>query len=95
MRLIHAGSFTFALVLACVLAGLAPASHVTTQANGSDTSKGLAIFRFDTFGDEQLWTNVLRMHEVIATVVPATALARRSQGRCRGAADARSTRSRR
>jgi hypothetical protein len=74
MRLIHAGSFTFALVLACVLAGLAPASHVTTQANGSDASKGRAIFRFDTFGDEQLWTNVLRMHEVIATVSPETAL---------------------
>ena len=74
MRLIHASSFTFALVLACVLAGFAPASHVTTQANGSDASKGRAIFRFDTFGDEQLWTTVLRMHEVIATVDPKTAL---------------------
>ena len=36
---------------------------------------GQAIFRFDTFGDEQLWTDVLRMHEVIPTVDPATALA--------------------
>ena len=36
---------------------------------------GQAIFRYDTFGDEQLWTDVLRMHEVIATVPPATALA--------------------
>jgi mono/diheme cytochrome c family protein len=36
---------------------------------------GQAIFRFDTFGDEQLWTNVLHMHEAIATVAPATALA--------------------
>ena len=36
---------------------------------------GQAIFRYDTFGDEQLWTDVLRMHEVIATVDPATALA--------------------
>jgi len=36
---------------------------------------GQAIFRFDTFGDEQLWTGVLRMHDVIATVDPATALA--------------------
>jgi hypothetical protein len=36
---------------------------------------GKAIFRHDTFGDEQLWTNVLRMHEVVATVPPATALA--------------------
>ena len=74
MRLIHVGSFTYALVLACVLAGLAPASHVTTQANGSDASKGRAIFRGDTFGNEQFWTTVLRMHEVLPTVDPATAL---------------------
>jgi hypothetical protein len=74
MRLIHARSFTFALVLACVLAGIAPASQLTTQANGSDESKGRDIFRFDTFGDEQLWTTVLRMHDVIATVSPETAL---------------------
>ena len=39
-----------------------------------DQSSGQAIFRFDTFGDEQLWTDVLRMHEVIATVSPRTAL---------------------
>ena len=37
--------------------------------------KGQAIFRYDTFGDEQLWTDVLRMHEVVATVSPAAALA--------------------
>jgi hypothetical protein len=37
---------------------------------------GREIFRFDTFGDEQLWTDVLRLHEVIPTAVsPATALA--------------------
>jgi hypothetical protein len=36
---------------------------------------GREIFRNDTFGDEQLWTDVLRMHEVVATVPPATALA--------------------
>jgi mono/diheme cytochrome c family protein len=39
-----------------------------------DRFDGEAIFRFDTFGDEQLWTDVLRMHEVIATVSPRTAL---------------------
>ena len=37
--------------------------------------EGREIFRYDTFGDEQLWTDVLRMHEVISTVDPATALA--------------------
>ena len=39
-------------------------------------AEGRQIFRFDTFGDEQLWTSVLRMHEVIATVSPETALAK-------------------
>jgi mono/diheme cytochrome c family protein len=37
--------------------------------------QGRHIFRHDTFGDEQLWTDVLRMHEVIAAVPPSTALA--------------------
>lgn len=36
---------------------------------------GKDIFRFDTFGDEQYWTDTLRMQEVIAAgVSPATAL---------------------
>jgi hypothetical protein len=36
---------------------------------------GKEIFRFDTFGDEQLWTDRLRMHEVIESFVdPQTAL---------------------
>jgi cytochrome c5 len=37
--------------------------------------EGLHIFRYDTFGDEQLWTNTLRLHEVIEkSVDPTTAL---------------------
>jgi hypothetical protein len=43
----------------------------TTQAK---PSTGQATFRFDTFGDEQLWTDVLRMHEAVRSVSPATAL---------------------
>jgi hypothetical protein len=36
---------------------------------------GKAIFRFDTFGDEQLWTGRLRLHEVIeSSLDPRTAL---------------------
>jgi len=36
---------------------------------------GRQIFRFDTFGDERLWTDTLRMHEVIPKAVdPTTAL---------------------
>ena len=44
----------------------------TSSAPGMD---GRAIFRFDTFGDEQFWTDTLRMHEVIAAAVsPVAAL---------------------
>ncbi len=35
---------------------------------------GQEIFRYDTFGDEQLWTDVLRMHEAVQQVSPAVAL---------------------
>ena len=38
-------------------------------------AEGKDIFRFDTFGDEQFWTDTLRMHEVIQqAVTPAVAL---------------------
>jgi mono/diheme cytochrome c family protein len=45
------------------------------EPEGRGEQDGRRIFRHDTFGDEQLWTDVLRMHEVIATIPPATALA--------------------
>lgn len=86
MRLIGAASIVFALAL---FAEFAPARIAGQTSGGSADHGGLndrdhgdqhhrrgqAIFRYDTFGDEQLWTDVLRMHEVIATVPPATALA--------------------
>jgi hypothetical protein len=38
-------------------------------------SEGKRIFRFDTFGDEQLWTDKLGLHKVVESKVdPATAL---------------------
>jgi mono/diheme cytochrome c family protein len=38
-------------------------------------AQGKEIFRFDTFGDEQYWTDTLRMHEVIQSAVsPRAAL---------------------
>ncbi len=37
--------------------------------------EGRQVFRYDTFGDESFWTDVLQMNEVIETAVsPATAL---------------------
>ena len=74
MPLIHARPTTCALSLAVVLFALSFTFQATTRAQGSDARKGREIFRFDTFGDEQLWTTVLRMHEVIPTVDPVTAL---------------------
>src|SRR5690554_3968295 len=39
-------------------------------------AEGKDIFRYDTFGDETFWTDVLQMNQVIETAVsPATALA--------------------
>ena len=81
MRLIGVASIVFALASSFVTSGFGP--EATAQQRGLSGHEGQpghqngqAIFRHDTFGDEQLWTDVLRMHEVIATTVPpATALA--------------------
>ena len=74
MRLIAAVSTIFMLALTFGLS----ARHTAGTVSDEDIRKiheGQQIFRYDTFGDEQLWTDVLRMHEAIATVSPATALA--------------------
>jgi mono/diheme cytochrome c family protein len=81
MRLIGAASTVFIFTMAFAISGFAPPTRAeqNTAASERDSERrypdGQAIFRFDTFGDEQLWTDVLRMHEVVATVDPATALA--------------------
>ena len=80
MRLISAASIMFVLAMAFAISGFTPVTWaqpeaITTVDGEKKLRDGQAIFRFDTFGDEQLWTDVLRMHDVIATVDPATALA--------------------
>lgn len=40
-----------------------------------DIHDGQCIFRNDTFGDEQLWTDTLRLHELVQQLPPKTALA--------------------
>ena len=77
-RTIHIGStprlnssLTLLFLVALVAALSSPQS-----ASGEKPRDGKTIFRFDTFGDEQLWTDTLRLHEVIqSSVSPATALA--------------------
>ena len=81
MRLIGAASIVFVLAMVFAVSGLTPATQARQVAAASapdgesQRRGGQAIFRFDTFGDEQLWTDVLRMHEVIQGVAPVTALA--------------------
>jgi hypothetical protein len=49
---------------------------IVQPASSAKPVEGKDIFRFDTFGDEQLWTDTLRIHEVIETAVgPVAALA--------------------
>ena len=55
--------------------GVSCADHLSSGHDDDPRrDSGRDIFRYDTFGDEQLWTDVLRMHEVIPNVDPATAL---------------------
>lgn len=66
MRLIAAAATLFLLTLISVSD---PGRVATAQ-----TFDGQTIFRFDTFDDEQLWTDTLRLHEVVQTLTPAGAL---------------------
>jgi hypothetical protein len=77
MRLIGAALAVFLSTVAVSTIGFtARAQQNDEQAATIDGLHiGRAIFRFDTFGDEQLWTRFLRMHEALAGVDPATALA--------------------
>jgi mono/diheme cytochrome c family protein len=77
MRLVGAVAFIYVLVAAFAVSGFSPEerTEVVAQQDEAKRREGREIFRYDTFGDEQLWTDVLRMHEVIPSVDPATALA--------------------
>ncbi len=59
-----------------VAAAVADASNADPAANAAlrMVNEGRQTFRFDTFGDEAIWSGVLRLHEPIATAGPRTAL---------------------
>src|SRR5256714_6935863 len=63
-------------ILAAVAAGCGGSDDDDAAAREAAlVAQGRDIFRFETFGDEAKWTDVLRMHEVIAAAVdPTTAL---------------------
>jgi len=45
------------------------------ESSATEIAEGQRIFRFETFGDEQLWTDKLRLNEVVEkNVDPTTAL---------------------
>ena len=67
MRFIGAAATLFLLAL---ILGISP----SRPAVGAPPADGRDVFRYDTFGDEQLWTDVFRLNEAIETVSPATAL---------------------
>ena len=76
------------LIILAAASGCAPTrptESAYSQTSGQPTAssregrglraEGREIFRFDTFGDEQFWTDTLQMHKVVETSVdPTTAL---------------------
>jgi hypothetical protein len=54
--------------IACWLTALGSALTAQPKVDGQQ------IFRFDTFGDEQLWTDTLRLHEAVTALTPKLAL---------------------
>jgi mono/diheme cytochrome c family protein len=65
-----------ALALALILTGCGGAASTPPQgANPQLIAQGQQVFRYNTFGDEQFWTNTLHMNTVIESAVsPQTAL---------------------
>jgi hypothetical protein len=62
-------------LVAALLAGCGDDDKPAVEPAPCAVDDGRCIFRHDTFGDEQLWTDVLRLHEVVETLPPTTALA--------------------
>jgi hypothetical protein len=60
--------------LLAAVCGLAALSLPANEHNKHNNSDGQWIFRYDTFGDEQLWTDTLRMQDALKNVSPAVAL---------------------
>ena len=84
----HAAAVAFVTVMGAAASGCsatpttaestpaAPAASAPADdASPAQVAEGQRVFRFDTFGDEQLWTDTLRLHEVVEkSVDPTTAL---------------------
>ena len=63
------------VVVALTACSHSPSRSIDPAVDAATIEQGKQIFRLDTFGDETLWTNTLRLHEVIRSAVdPTTAL---------------------
>jgi mono/diheme cytochrome c family protein len=65
-------SMLIALAIAAV--GCGGDDDVADWAGPCPEGDGQCVFRSDTFGDEQLWTDTLRLHELVQTLPPTAAL---------------------
>lgn len=77
-RFSHRGAFAVLAACAVLAAGVIVSCSDHDGPTGPSPeviANGRDIFRYDTFGDEQFWTDTLRMHEVIQqAVTPVVAL---------------------
>ena len=64
-------------ILCLLLAGCGDneAPQVVGEQSPCAVNDGQCIFRHDTFGDEQLWTDVMHMQDLVQMLPPTTALA--------------------
>src|SRR5262245_34886016 len=62
------------LIFSTVAISVAILVSAPSHGQSQSTADGKSIFRFDTFGDEQLWTDTLQLQQAIKNVGPRTAL---------------------
>jgi len=72
LKLFGALSATALVINGC--GGGSSASDTSAADRAALLAQGQQTFRFDTFGDETKWTDVLQMPAVVSSVSPATAL---------------------
>src|SRR5688500_12754641 len=75
MRTQSSSKFLLGFLSGVALAGCGDDDASAVDQSPCEVDDGECIFRHDTFGDEQLWTDVLRLHEVVQALPPTTALA--------------------
>jgi hypothetical protein len=62
------------LIFSTVAISVAILMSAPSHGQSQSSADGKSIFRFDTFGDEQLWTDTLQMQRAIKNVSPRAAL---------------------